>query len=56
MVAFHGGGGGEWSQKKKQGSSLAEVIADNPTAEFDAKWGGFLINGKTFASLLYAGV
>lgn len=42
--------------KKKQGNSLAEVIATKPTAEFDEKWGGFLIDGKTFTSLVYAGV
>jgi glyoxylase-like metal-dependent hydrolase (beta-lactamase superfamily II) len=41
---------------KKQGKALQEVIAAKPTAEFDAKWGGFVIDGKTFTQLVYAGV
>ena len=44
------------SALKKQGLSLAEVVAAKPTAEYDAKWGGFVINGSTFTSLVYAGV
>ena len=27
-----------------------------PTADYDAKWGGFVINGDFFARLVYAGV
>ena len=41
---------------KKQGRTLDEVIAAKPTAAYDAKWGGFVINGSTFTSLVYAGV
>jgi glyoxylase-like metal-dependent hydrolase (beta-lactamase superfamily II) len=41
---------------KQQGKALEDVIAAKPTAEFDAKWGGFVINGKTFSQLVYAGV
>jgi glyoxylase-like metal-dependent hydrolase (beta-lactamase superfamily II) len=41
---------------KKQGKSLEEVIAAKPTGEFDAKWGAFVIDGKTFTQLVYAGV
>lgn len=41
---------------KKRGKSLDEVIAAKPTADYDAKWGGFVINGSTFTSLVYAGV
>lgn len=41
---------------KKQGKSLEEVIAAKPTADYDAKWGGFVINGSTFTTLVYAGV
>ncbi len=41
---------------KKRGRSLAEVIGAKPTANYDAKWGGFVIDGGTFASLVYAGV
>jgi glyoxylase-like metal-dependent hydrolase (beta-lactamase superfamily II) len=41
---------------KQRGKTLEEVIAAKPTAEFDAKWGGFVINGNTFTQLLYGGV
>lgn len=41
---------------KKQGRTLDEVIAAKPTADFDAKWGGFVIDGATFTTLVYAGV
>jgi hypothetical protein len=41
---------------KKQGKSADEAVAARPTAEFDAKWGGFVIDGATFTRLAYAGV
>lgn len=41
---------------KRQGRTLAEVVAAKPTADYDAKWGGFVIDGETFTSLVYAGV
>jgi glyoxylase-like metal-dependent hydrolase (beta-lactamase superfamily II) len=41
---------------KQQGSSLDEVVATAPTAAYDAKWGGSVIDGKTFTQLVYAGV
>lgn len=41
---------------KRKGLTLSEVIAAKPTMEFDAKWGGWVINGSTFTSLVYAGV
>ncbi|MBC7840611.1 MAG: MBL fold metallo-hydrolase [Nitrospiraceae bacterium] len=41
---------------KKRGLSLNEVIVAAPTAAFDKKWGTWLIDGKTFTSLVYAGV
>jgi glyoxylase-like metal-dependent hydrolase (beta-lactamase superfamily II) len=41
---------------KQEGRSRAEVVAAAPTADYNAKWGGFVINGSTFASLVYAGV
>ena len=44
------------SALKKQGKSLEEVIAAAPTAAYDAKWGGFVINAQTFTTLVYAGV
>jgi hypothetical protein len=41
---------------KKRGMSLNEVIAAAPTSAHDAKWGTWLIDGKTFTALVYAGV
>lgn len=41
---------------KRQGKSLDETVAAAPTADYEAKWGGFFINGKTFIALVYAGV
>jgi glyoxylase-like metal-dependent hydrolase (beta-lactamase superfamily II) len=41
---------------KKEGKSLAEVLAAKPTADYDAKWGGFVIDGKNFTGLVYQGV
>ena len=41
---------------KKQGKSLEEAVAAKPTADYDAKWGGFIINGDFFTRLVYAGV
>ena len=41
---------------KNQGKSLDEVVAAKPTANYDAKWGGFVIDGNFFTRLIYAGV
>src|SRR5262245_15537544 len=41
---------------KKQGKSVDEAVAAAPTAAYDAKWGGFVIDGKTFTTLVYTGV
>jgi len=41
---------------KKQGKSLDETVAAKPTAHYDAKWGGFVIDGDFFTRLVYAGV
>ena len=41
---------------KKQGKSLNEAVADKPTTDYDAKWGGFVVNGDFFTRLVYAGV
>ncbi len=41
---------------KAQGKSLEEVQAAHPTADFDAKWGRSVIDGKLFAALVYRGV
>ncbi|MEO8028461.1 MAG: MBL fold metallo-hydrolase [Bryobacteraceae bacterium] len=41
---------------KKQGRSLKEIIDAKPTADFDAKWGQFLITPDAFTALVYMGV
>jgi len=41
---------------KKQGKSRDEIVAAKPTLNYDAKWGGFVINGDFFTRLVYAGV
>lgn len=44
------------SALKKRGGSLKETIAARPTAQFDAKWGNFLITPAMFVGLVYQGV
>jgi hypothetical protein len=44
------------SKLKKEGKSLEEVVAAKPTADYNAKWGGFVIDGNFFTRLVYAGV
>ena len=44
------------STLKNEGKSLEEVVAAKPTADYDAKWGGFVIDGNFFIRLVYAGV
>jgi glyoxylase-like metal-dependent hydrolase (beta-lactamase superfamily II) len=41
---------------KKQGKSRDEAIAAKPTADFDAKWGQFVIDPGFFTRLVYEGV
>jgi hypothetical protein len=41
---------------KKSGKSIEEVIAANPTAPYNSKWGRFVIDGSTFTRLVFAGV
>jgi hypothetical protein len=41
---------------KQQGRSLKETIAARPCANYDAKWGHFLIGPAFFTELVYAGV
>ncbi|MET3528518.1 MBL fold metallo-hydrolase [Phenylobacterium koreense] len=41
---------------KAQGKTLAEVQAAKPTADYDGKWGGSIINGELFTALVYRGV
>ena len=42
--------------QKKQGKTLEETVAANPTAAYDAKWGKGFMNGATFTTLVYLGV
>ena len=44
------------STLKNEGKSLEEVVAAKPTAGYDAKWGGFVIDGNFFTRLVYAGL
>jgi glyoxylase-like metal-dependent hydrolase (beta-lactamase superfamily II) len=41
---------------KKQGKTVEETIAAKPTAAYDAKWGGFVIDPVFFTTLVYKGV
>lgn len=41
---------------KKLGQSRDEVVAAKPTADFDAKWGQFVIDPGFFTRLVYEGV
>jgi glyoxylase-like metal-dependent hydrolase (beta-lactamase superfamily II) len=41
---------------KKLGKSLDEVIAERPTAAYDAKWGRFVIDSAFFTRLVYRGL
>jgi glyoxylase-like metal-dependent hydrolase (beta-lactamase superfamily II) len=41
---------------KKQGRTAHETIAANPAADYDAKWGRFVVSSATFTRLVYAGV
>ena len=44
------------SRLKKEGKSIEEVVAAKPSASYDAKWGGYVIDGAFFTRLVYAGV
>jgi glyoxylase-like metal-dependent hydrolase (beta-lactamase superfamily II) len=44
------------SALKKEGKSLEEVVAAKPTADYDPKWGAFVIDGNFFTRIVYAGV
>jgi glyoxylase-like metal-dependent hydrolase (beta-lactamase superfamily II) len=41
---------------KKQGKSADQVVAEKPTAGYDAAWGTSIVNGALFTRLVYAGV
>jgi glyoxylase-like metal-dependent hydrolase (beta-lactamase superfamily II) len=44
---------GNVSRLKRQGKTLDEVLAAKPTAAFDAKWGGFVIDPAFFTRLVF---
>ncbi|WP_427308817.1 MBL fold metallo-hydrolase [Cupriavidus sp. H39] len=41
---------------KKQGKSLEEIQATKPTSAYDAKYGGFVIDGNFFTKLVFDGL
>ena len=41
---------------KKQGKTLDEIVAAKPTADYDGKWGKFVIDPAFFTRLVYAGL
>jgi glyoxylase-like metal-dependent hydrolase (beta-lactamase superfamily II) len=41
---------------KQEGKSLDEVVTAKPTVDYDAKWGGYVIDGNFFTRLVYKGV
>lgn len=47
---------GRVARLKRQGKTVDEVVAARPTADYDAKWGGFVIDGPFFTRLVYAGI
>jgi glyoxylase-like metal-dependent hydrolase (beta-lactamase superfamily II) len=44
------------SALKKQGKSVTDVQAAKPTAAYDVKYGGFVIDGNFFTKLVYDGL
>ncbi len=44
------------SRLKQEGKSRDEIIALKPTADFDAKWGGFVLDGAFFTRIVYDGL
>jgi glyoxylase-like metal-dependent hydrolase (beta-lactamase superfamily II) len=41
---------------KQQGMSRDQVVAAKPSSEFDAKWGGFVLDGAFFTRIVYDGL
>jgi glyoxylase-like metal-dependent hydrolase (beta-lactamase superfamily II) len=41
---------------KSEGKSRDEIVALKPTADFDAKWGGFVLDGAFFTRIVYDGL
>lgn len=47
---------GNVARLKTEGKPIDEVIAAQPTAQFDAKWGQFVIGSEFFTRLVYHGI
>ena len=47
---------GNVAKLKSEGKPIDEIIAAKPTADFDAKWGQFVISPEFFTRLVYHGV
>jgi glyoxylase-like metal-dependent hydrolase (beta-lactamase superfamily II) len=47
---------GTVSRLKAEGKSRDEIIALKPTADFDAKWGRFVLDGAFFTRIVYDGL
>jgi glyoxylase-like metal-dependent hydrolase (beta-lactamase superfamily II) len=47
---------GNVARLKSEGKSRDEIVALKPTAEFDAKWGGFVIDPAFFTRIVYDGL
>jgi hypothetical protein len=45
-----------WDRLKQQGRSIDDIVAPQPMAAFDAKWGQFVITPAFFTRLVYQGV
>jgi len=47
---------GNVARMKSEGKSRDEIIALKPTADFDGKWGGFVLDGAFFTRIVYDGL
>ena len=47
---------GNVARLKSEGNSRDEIVALKPTADFDAKWGGFVLDGAFFTRIVYDGL
>jgi glyoxylase-like metal-dependent hydrolase (beta-lactamase superfamily II) len=47
---------GNVARMKSEGKSRDEIVALKPTAGFDGKWGGFVLDGAFFTRIVYDGL
>jgi glyoxylase-like metal-dependent hydrolase (beta-lactamase superfamily II) len=47
---------GNVARMKSEGKSRDQIVALKPTAEFDGKWGGFVLDGAFFTRIVYDGL